>query len=182
MYRIFDQTVLQRSLDQTDKDSRSRPILNCLDFLNSWEKLLVSNVDSFFENQFFIDTTPFLLRPPSLIIVDLQNVIILLNVLQCYWMYSRTNRIHAKGMFFGLSSGSYRWQGWLQLVPDPGIERRGLPLFWRSLQLGGLFVAGVCSDDHFTVYVHLCHLISVLWHVVIQYFSICCSLSLKKKI
>ncbi len=82
MYRIFDQTVLQRSLDQTDKDSRSRPILNCLDFLNSWEKLLVSNVDSFFENQFFIDTTPFLLRPPSLIIVDLQNVIILLNVFQ----------------------------------------------------------------------------------------------------
>jgi hypothetical protein len=31
------------------------------------------------------------------------------------------------------------------------------------LQLGGLFDAGICSDDHFTVYVHLCHLISILF-------------------
>ncbi len=138
-----------------------------LDFLNrvrinSWEKMTGFKCWFFCWESIFIDTTPFLLRPPSLIIVYLQNVIIILNVLQCYWMYSRTNRVHAKGMLFGLSSGSYRWQGWLQHVRDPRSERRSLPLFWRSLQLSGLFVAGLCSDDHFTVYVHLCHLINVL--------------------
>jgi hypothetical protein len=47
---------LQRSLDPKGKNSGSMPILNCLDFLNGLEstiekKSLVSNVDSFVENQ-----------------------------------------------------------------------------------------------------------------------------------